>query len=41
MAHDPLLRLQALGQSIWLDFLRRGRISSGESWRVIGKGGLC
>ncbi len=41
MAQDPLLRLQALGQSIWLDFLRRGLIFSGEFQRLIGEDGLC
>ena len=41
MAQEPLLRLQALGQNIWLDFLRRGMLSPGEFQRLIGEDGLC
>ncbi len=37
---NPLLRLQAFGQSIWLDFLGRGLISSGDLRRLIDKDGL-
>jgi transaldolase len=32
---NPLLRLRALGQSIWLDYLRRGMIVSGELKRLV------
>lgn len=37
---NPLLRLQAFGQSIWLDFLRRGMVSSGEIKKLIDEDGL-
>ncbi len=39
-ARNPLLRLQALGQSVWLDFLSRGMISSGEIKKLIDDDGL-
>ena len=37
---NPLLRLQAFGQSVWLDFLRRGMIASGEIKELIDEDGL-
>jgi transaldolase len=37
---NPLLRLEALGQSVWLDFIRRGMITSGELQRLIDADGL-
>jgi transaldolase len=37
---NPLLRLEALGQSIWLDFIRRGMITSGELQQLIDADGL-
>ncbi len=37
---SPLLKLQTFGQSIWLDFLRRGMISSGEIKKLIDEDGL-
>ncbi len=40
MMDNPLLRLEALGQSVWMDFLRRGTISSGELQRLIDEDGL-
>jgi transaldolase/glucose-6-phosphate isomerase len=40
MAQNPPLRLQALGQSISLDFLRRGLISSGELRQLIDEDGV-
>ncbi|HEX5837190.1 MAG TPA: transaldolase [Anaerolineales bacterium] len=40
MKPNPLLKLQALGQSIWIDFIRRGMISSGELQRLIGQDGV-
>jgi transaldolase len=40
MTENPLLKLTALGQSIWLDFLRRGMITSGELQRLIDEDGL-
>lgn len=30
MNDNPLLKLEAFGQSIWMDFIRRGMISSGQ-----------
>ena len=40
MEHNPLLTLQALGQSIWLDFLGRGMIRSGGLQQLIDGDGL-
>jgi transaldolase len=40
MKPNPLLELQALGQSIWIDFIRRGMISSGELQRLIEQDGV-
>ena len=37
---SPLTRLQALGQSVWLDFLRRGMLDSGELAALIADDGL-
>jgi transaldolase len=40
MDTNPLLELTRLGQSIWIDYLGRGRISSGELARHIEEDGL-
>lgn len=40
MSENPLKRLETLGQSIWLDYIRRDLISSGELMRLIEKDGL-
>ena len=40
MKDNPLLELAALGQSIWMDFLRRGMIASGELRQTIEEDGL-
>jgi len=40
MSKNPLLQLQAFGQSIWLDFLRRGMMASGEIQQLIEEDGL-
>ncbi len=40
MTNNPLLALESLGQSIWMDFIRRGMISSGELKRLIEKDGV-
>jgi len=40
MGSKPLLKLQDFGQSIWLDFLRRGLYTSGELERMIQEDGL-
>ena len=37
---NPLLELQAYGQSIWLDFIRRGMLESGELQELIKEDGL-
>jgi len=38
--HNPLLKLQDYGQSIWLDFIRRGMLESGELQELIDEDGL-
>lgn len=40
MKENPLLKLEVFGQSIWLDFIRRGMISSGELKQLIDEDGL-
>jgi transaldolase len=40
MKENPLLRLEALGQSIWLDFLSRDLLVSGELIRLIQEDGV-
>jgi transaldolase len=40
MSHNPLLDLQALGQSIWIDFISRGMLSSDELRRLIEGDGV-
>ncbi len=40
MKDNPLLRLEKLGQSIWLDFIRRGQITSGELQKWIDEDGV-
>ena len=40
MKKNPLLKLERFGQSIWMDFIRRGMISSGELKRLIEEDGL-
>ena len=40
MKENPLLRLEALGQSIWLDFLSRGMLVSGELVALIQEDGV-
>jgi transaldolase len=39
-ASNPLRMLEELGQSIWIDFIRRGMISSGELERLIENDGV-
>lgn len=38
---NPLLELKRLGQSVWLDYIRRNLITSGELKRLIDNDGLC
>lgn len=40
MKHNPLLKLQSLGQSIWLDHLGRGLLASGELRRLLQEDGV-
>lgn len=40
MKEKPLLKLQTFGQSIWLDYIRRDLIESGELRRLIQEDGL-
>src|ERR1041385_6433839 len=38
---NPLLELKKLGQSVWLDYIRRNLITSGELRSLIDNDGLC
>jgi transaldolase len=40
MKMNPLLKLESFGQSIWMDFIRRGAIDSGELARFIEQDGV-
>ncbi len=40
MQENPLLKLAELGQSVWIDFIRRGMISSGELAALIENDGI-
>jgi transaldolase / glucose-6-phosphate isomerase len=40
MKTNPLITLESYGQSIWMDFLRRSTISSGELQRLIQEDGI-
>ena len=40
MTINPLTEVQTYGQSIWLDFIRRGMLSSGELQQMIVRDGL-
>ena len=40
MKENPLLKLTSLGQAIWLDFISRQIIDSGELQRLIDEDGL-
>ncbi|MFQ5695342.1 MAG: transaldolase, partial [Terriglobia bacterium] len=35
---NPLRKLQQQGQSVWLDYIRRSLLTSGELGRLIGDG---
>lgn len=41
MEGNPLLKLKALGQSIWLDYIERGMFDSGELAHLIKRDGLA
>jgi len=40
MKDNPLLKLESFGQSIWLDFISRGMLDSGELLRLINEDGV-
>ncbi|MBI5570411.1 MAG: transaldolase [Desulfomonile tiedjei] len=40
MSNNPLLKIQGFGQSIWLDFISRNMLTSGELKRLIEDDGL-
>jgi transaldolase len=40
MNGNPLTRLEAMGQSIWMDFIRRGVLTSGQLKRWIDEDGI-
>jgi len=40
MGQNPLLALEAIGQSIWLDLIRRGMLASGELARLVADDGI-
>jgi transaldolase/glucose-6-phosphate isomerase len=40
MRENPLLKLQTFGQSIWMDYIRRHMMTSGELKRLIEEDGL-
>lgn len=40
MKSNPLLKLQSLGQSIWIDFIHRGAIASGKIQQLIEQDGV-
>ena len=40
MKQNPLVELEALGQSIWIDFISRGTTASGELQRLIEEDGV-
>jgi transaldolase len=40
MSSNPLLTVRALGQSLWLDSIRRGHILSGELERMVREDGI-
>jgi transaldolase / glucose-6-phosphate isomerase len=40
-AENPLLKLRRYGQSVWLDFMRRSLITSGELTRRVAEDGLA
>lgn len=40
MKSNPLLKLRSLGQSIWLDWFRRGMLTSGELKNILDEDGI-
>ena len=40
MNNNPLKKLEALGQSVWLDYIRKDMIENGELSRLIDEDGV-
>jgi len=40
MTENPLLTLESFGQSLWMDFIRRDMVTSGELKRLIEQDGI-
>ncbi len=40
MKENPIIKLESFGQSVWLDFIQRGLLTSGELKRMIEEDGL-
>lgn len=41
MKNSPLLAAKQLGQSIWLDYIQRGLLTSGEFQSMVDRDGVC
>lgn len=41
MKSNPLMKIKSLGQSIWLDYIQRDLLNSGEFQRLINDDGVC
>jgi transaldolase len=41
MKENPLLKLESFGQSIWMDYIGRNTITSGELKQLINEDGVC
>ena len=41
MDGNPLRRLKALGQSVWLDYIQRGMLQNGDFSRLVDNDGVC
>ena len=40
MKSNPLMKVKSLGQSIWLDYIQRNLLSSGEFQQMINEDGV-
>ena len=41
MTNKPLITIKKLGQSIWLDYIQRNLLQSGEFQKMISEDGIC
>jgi transaldolase len=41
MKHNPLMKVKHLGQSVWLDYIQRGLLTSGEFQQMMDVDGVC